>query len=357
MVSDQVLLEALEGIKEVSGCEVCISDADGVVISGTFNPGVDVLNDVISFIVSGEELYKAEGICITKEFYPGENMTFFLTMKGDSPVIETFTKMAALQIRQLCEAYDSKTPVNDFIGSVLTESILDINIDREARQLGVDIAADRIVFVAEAADEDGVSRLLEEAKRLFSTDEKSYVVVVGKNKIAVVTGCGEDEDTVKKASELYESLGKDKDLVSRVGYGSVTADIFGLSESFSEAMTAVDAGRMFFPGRQVISCDRLGLGRLIMELPTALCERFLTEHFKRSALDNMDAELLATINAFFDNSLNISETARQLFVHRNTLIYRLNKVQKITGLDVRKFDDAITFKVSVMVHKKIENTK
>lgn len=356
MVSDQVLSEALEGVKEISGCDVCLSDTDGALIAGTFSPNVDVLNDIISFVVSGENVYLTEGICIVKEYYPGENMTFFLTMRGETNGIEMFAKMAALQIRQLCEAYDSKTPVNDFIGAVLTDSILDVNIDREARALGIDIEVDRVVIVTEAGDENRITELLEEVKSLYSSDEGSYVVATGKNKIAVVTDCSDDDEAQHEAQKLFDVIGKELKLVERVGYGFVAADIFKISESFKEAATAVDAGRMFFSGKEVVSCGHLGLGRLIMELPKGLCERFLEEHFRRSALDNMDNELLTTINAFFENSLNISETARQLFVHRNTLIYRLNKVQKITGLDLRRFDDAITFKVSVMVHKKLENS-
>jgi carbohydrate diacid regulator len=80
----------------------------------------------------------------------------------------------------------------------------------------------------------------------------------------------------------------------------------------------------------------------------SLCEMFIKEIFGERNID-LDDETMVTIQKFFENSLNISETARQLYIHRNTLVYRLERLEKMIGLDIRKFEDAMTFKIAMMV--------
>ena len=136
-----------------------------------------------------------------------------------------------------------------------------------------------------------------------------------------------------------------------IGIGTVVENIKDLARSYKEAQVALEVGKVFDTEKNIISYENLGIGRLIYQLPTTLCEMFLQEVFKNGSLDNLDRETLLTIQSFFENNLNVSETSRKLFVHRNTLVYRLEKIRKITGLDLREFDHAITFKVALMVKR------
>ena len=155
----------------------------------------------------------------------------------------------------------------------------------------------------------------------------------------------------KLARSILDSLGLDKQSGSHIAYGAIVRELKEVSRSYKEARMALDVGKIFFDDRDVIAYSSLGIGRLIYQLPTTLCEMFLREVFKKNPIDALDQETLFTINKFFENNLNVSETARKLFVHRNTLVYRLEKIKKLTGLDLREFDDAITFKVALMVKK------
>ena len=136
-----------------------------------------------------------------------------------------------------------------------------------------------------------------------------------------------------------------------IAYGTIVNDIKEVSKSFKEAKLALDVGKIFYSDKKVIAYNRLGIGRLIYQLPMPLCKMFIKEIFDGKSPDEFDEETLSTINKFFENSLNVSETSRQLYIHRNTLVYRLDKLQKTTNLDLRVFDDAITFKIALMVVK------
>ena len=128
-----------------------------------------------------------------------------------------------------------------------------------------------------------------------------------------------------------------------------------LADRYKEAQVAIEVGKVFENEKPVIHYDNLGIGRIIYQLPTTLCEMFLSEAFKKNPIEALDEDTLDTINRFFENNLNVSETARKLYVHRNTLVYRLEKVKKITGLDLREFEDAILFKVAVMVKQYLDS--
>ena len=114
---------------------------------------------------------------------------------------------------------------------------------------------------------------------------------------------------------------------------------------------ALEVGKIFYVDKNVIAYSNLGIGRLIYQLPLPLCKMFIKEIFMNTSPDEFDEETLTTINKCFENNLNVSETSRQLYIHRNTLVYRLDKLQRSTGLDLRVFDDAITFKIALMVVK------
>ena len=177
---------------------------------------------------------------------------------------------------------------------------------------------------------------------------------MGESDVVLIQQLGENvgtRDLEKTAQLIEETLRENGESTVVVGIGTVAAHLRDLAKSYKEAQIAIEVGKVFDTEKYVVSYENLGIGRLIHQLPTTLCEMFLQEVFKKNPIDSLDKETLFTINKFFENNLVLSETARKLFVHRNTLVYRLEKIKKLTGLDLREFDDAITFKVALMVKK------
>jgi carbohydrate diacid regulator len=151
------------------------------------------------------------------------------------------------------------------------------------------------------------------------------------------------------ADHIVSALEKGDHGRIHVAYGNPVNEIKEVSRSYKEARMALDVGRIFFEEQDIIAYSQLGIGRLIYQLPIPLCKMFIQEIFDGRNPEEFDEETLTTIQKFFENSLNVSETSRQLFIHRNTLVYRLDKLQKSTNLDLRIFEDAITFKIALMV--------
>ena len=159
------------------------------------------------------------------------------------------------------------------------------------------------------------------------------------------------EEMNATSNMILDALPEEKRRDALIAYGTIVGEIKEVSRSYKEARMALNVGKIFFSERQVIAYSSLGIGRLIYQLPIPLCKMFIKEIFEGKSPDDFDEETLTTINKFFENSLNVSETSRQLYIHRNTLVYRLDKLQKSTGLDLRVFEDAITFKIALMVVK------
>jgi len=166
-----------------------------------------------------------------------------------------------------------------------------------------------------------------------------------------ITASTTNEDLEKIARSVEDALKNELYIRTVIGIGTVAEHLRSLADSYKEAQTAIEVGKVFDTDKTVMHYENLGIGRLIYQLPTTLCDIFLSEVFKKNSIDSLDQETLFTINKFFENNLNVSETSRKLFVHRNTLVYRLEKIKKLTGLDLRQFDHAIVFKVALMVRK------
>ena len=189
---------------------------------------------------------------------------------------------------------------------------------------------------------------------LFPDKSKDFVVSINETDIALVKEIREDTDTKsleKLAASVVDTLSGEYYTHCVVGVGTPVTGIRDLARSFKEAQVSIEVGKVFDTEKSIVTYDHLGIARLVYQLPTTLCETFLKEVFKKGSVESMDQETLFTIQKFFENSLNVSETSRKLFVHRNTLVYRLEKIKKITGLDLREFEDAIVFKVALMVKK------
>ena len=208
------------------------------------------------------------------------------------------------------------------------------------------------MIVEVGPDKDGDE--LDRVRSVFGGKTRDFVTAVDEHNIIVVKELGENDtyaDIDKIAAVIIDAFHDKNSKDIRVSYGTVVGEIKEVSRSYKEASMAMDVGKIFFADKRIIAYSALGIGRLIYQLPIPLCKMFISEIFENKSPDDFDEETLTTISKFFENSLNVSETSRQLYIHRNTLVYRLDKLEKSTGLDLRIFEDAITFKIALMVVK------
>ena len=228
-----------------------------------------------------------------------------------------------------------------------------MDIYSRAKKLHIQTDVKRVALIIET-DNAKDSNVLETMRTYFGSNSKDFVTAVDENNVIVVKDLSESDSAKeidRAASGVAAFLEKENYRNVRIAYGTTIGEIKDVSRSYKEARMALDVGKIFFEERDVIAYSELGIGRLIYQLPIPLCKMFIKEIFDGKSPDDFDEETLTTINKFFENSLNVSETSRQLFIHRNTLVYRLDKLQKSTGLDLRVFEDAITFKIALMVVK------
>ena len=262
-------------------------------------------------------------------------------------------KLAAFQIQSLLIAYKERFDKDNFVKNLLLDNLLLVDIYNRAKKLHIDTEARRVIFIVETNHEKDNSRL-DNIRGILSARTKDFITAVDEKDIIIMKQLGLTEgypELEKAAAEFYDALKSEGEENVRIAYGTIVNDIREVSKSYKEAKLALDVGKIFFDEKKVIAYSTLGIGRLIYQLPIPLCKMFIREIFEGKSPDEFDEETLATINKFFENSLNVSETSRQLYIHRNTLVYRLDKLQKSTGLDLRVFEDAITFKIALMVVK------
>ena len=249
--------------------------------------------------------------------------------------------------------YEERHDRGTFVKNILTDNILPGDIYVRAKELHFSIDAPRAVFLVRQLGHGDVAAV-EVLQGIFSDRLQDFVLSINESDIAVVKQINPSttSDDLRRMAQSMEDLLKTELFIKTViGIGTVSSHLRELADSYKEAQTAIDVGKVFDTEKTIIHYENLGIGRLIYQLPTTLCEIFLTEVFKKNSIDSLDQETLFTINKFFENNLNVSETSRKLFVHRNTLVYRLEKIKKLTGLDLRQFDHAIIFKVALMVRK------
>lgn len=268
-----------------------------------------------------------------------------------NPEDETAAELAVKKIKQLTSAYKEKYNKTNFIQNLLMDNILHVDMYNRAKKLHIDIEADRTVFLVETRkEEEGL--VLETMQQLFTPQMRDYITSVEEGSIVLVKYMEPDEteeDMQDVAKMIVDMLNTEAMAKVRVSYGNPSKKLDTLSKAYKEAKMALVVGRIFYMEEKIIPYGKLGIGRLIYQLPIPLCKMYLEEVFGDRLPDTFDEETVMTINKFFDNNLNISETARQMYIHRNTLVYRLEKLQKQTGLDIRVFEDALTFKIATMV--------
>ena len=280
-------------------------------------------------------------------------LEYVILAKGDAEDVYMIGKMATFQIQNLLVAYKERFDKDNFIKNLLLDNLLLVDIYNRAKKLHIETDVKRIVFIIETKTEKDTNAL-ETVRTLFSSKTKDFITAVDEKNIILVKEIKPSEtyeDMRKTAKVIVDMLNTEAMSSVNVAYGTIVNEIKEVSRSYKEAKLALDVGKIFYSDRKIIAYSNLGIGRLIYQLPLPLCKMFIKEIFDGKSPDEFDEETLTTINKFFENSLNVSETSRQLYIHRNTLVYRLDKLQKSTGLDLRVFEDAITFKIALMVVK------
>ena len=352
MISNQILQNTIEGLKAITRIDLTVMDTDGKILATTFSEPGDYENAVLSFVESPAESQVIQGYQFFK-IYDEHQLEYILLANGGSEDVYMVGKIAAFQIQNLLVAFKERFDKDNFIKNLLLDNLLLVDIYNRAKKLHIDTEVRRVIFIVETSHERNITAL-DSVRSLLGGKSRDFITAVDEKNIIVVKELGPDdgypemETTAQDIMDLLESEGEED---VRIAYGTIINDIKEVSKSYKEAKLALDVGKIFFDEKRIIAYSALGIGRLIYQLPIPLCKMFIREIFEGKSPDEFDEETLTTINKFFENSLNVSETSRQLYIHRNTLVYRLDKLQKSTGLDLRVFEDAITFKIALMVVK------
>ena len=350
MISSQVLQNAIDELRSITRIDLCVFDPEGRTVVSTFN-GDDISTDMVRlFNDSAADSQVIQGYHFFKIF-DDQVVEYILVARGSSEDTYMIGKVAVSEIQNLIVAYKERFDKNNFIQNLLLDNLLLVDIYNRAKKLNIEVEARRVVYMIETKQEKDLNAR-ELLKTLFATRTRDFITAVDERSIILIHELREDEDyeeVEQVANMMKDMLNSEAMATVRISYGTIVSEIKQVSKSYKEAKMALDVGKIFYSEKRIIAYNTLGIGRLIYQLPISLCEMFMHEVFGDNIPDSLDEETLTTINKFFENNLNVSETSRQLYVHRNTLVYRLEKLQKSTGLDIRKFDDALTFKIALMV--------
>lgn len=352
MISNQILQDTIEGIKGITRIDLCVMDTEGKVLASTLRDADEYEKAVLSFVESPAESQVLQGNQFFKVFDDNQ-LEYVILAKGKTDDVYMIGKIAAFQVQNLLVAYKERFDKDNFIKNLLLDNLLLVDIYNRAKKLHIETDVRRIVFIIETKNEKDTNAL-ETVRNIFSAKSKDFITAVDEKNIILVKEVKANEsydDMNKTAKVIVDMLNTEAMSTVHVAYGTIVNEIKEVTRSYKEAKMALDVGKIFYGNRNIIAYSNLGIGRLIYQLPIPLCKMFIKEIFDNKSPDEFDEETLVTINKFFENSLNVSETSRQLYIHRNTLVYRLDKLQKSTGLDLRVFEDAITFKIALMVVK------
>lgn len=288
-----------------------------------------------------------------KPFGTPQHHEYILFVEGTDLQATKYANLLAVSLSSIKQYYDEKYDRANFIKNVILDNILPGDIYLKARELRFNADVSRAILLIRIISHNDVS-VYDIIQNLFPDKSKDFVININESDIALVkeTRASTDmHDLEKLARSIVDTLSSEFYTHAVVGIGTVVEGIKDLAKSFKEAQVALEVGKVFDTEKTIVSYENLGIARLIYQLPTTLCETYLKEVFKKGSIESLDQETLFTIQRFFENNLNVSETSRKLFVHRNTLVYRLEKIKKLTGLDLREFDHAIIFKIALMVKK------
>lgn len=351
MISSQIIQTSIEELKTITKVDLSVYDLSGRMVAATIDMLELTTDLIVGFADSPADSQVIGAHHLLKVFDEGE-LVYILIARGNNDDVYMIGKIAVSQIQNLVIAYKERFDRNNFFQNLLLDNLLLVDIYNRAKKLHVDVAIPRVVFLVETKAEKD-STVTELLKGMFSSQNGDYITAVDESSVILIKALDNNEtaeDIDLIASTIADMMNTEAMLNVKVAYGTVVSELKDVSKSYKEAKMALDVGKIFYAEKNVVAYNTLGIGRLIYQLPINLCRIFIDEIFGDASIpDEIDEETLNTINKFFENNLNVSETSRQLFVHRNTLVYRIEKLQKSTGLDIRVFDDALTFKIALMV--------
>lgn len=356
MISNHKIQSALEEIKEISKTDLSLYTEKGKPVAATFEPEGDMEHAVTSFAESMAESQMLAGCHFFKVIVEGE-VEYILLTKASAEDSYMVGRLAVCQVRNLAAAYMEQFDRNNFMQNILLGNMLVVDMYNKAQKLHIE-QAERVVFVIDLEQKKDTTAM-ELIKNLFMAKTRDFITEVDEQNIILIKDTRdmkEEGDLQSLADMIADNMHTEAMIRARVGYGNRVYNLQDIAKSYQEAKMALEVGKIFYADKETIAYRYLGIGRLIYQLPMTLCDMFIHEVFGDDIPDVFNEETTTTIQKFFENNLNISETARQLYVHRNTLVYRLERLEKAIGLDIRKFDDAMTFKIAMMVlaHMKCE---
>ena len=350
MISGQVIKTSIEELKAITRVDLCVLDLEGNVVASTFELNDLSLNLITEFAESPADSQVIGTHHLLKILDEGE-LLYVLDARGAGEDTYMIGKVAVSQLQNLVIAYKERFDRNNFFQNLLLDNMLLVDIYNRAKKLHIEVSVPRAVFLIETGD-DKENPAAELLNGMFSSQIGDYITAVDERNVILIKALSPDEGYAgleRIAYTIVDMMNMEAMMNVRVSYGTIVEELKEVSKSYKEAKMALDVGKIFYEEKKVTAYGNLGIGRLIYQLPVNLCRIFIDEIFGSNVPDELDDETLTTINKFFENNLNVSETSRQLFVHRNTLVYRIEKLAKSTGLDIRTFDDALTFKIALMV--------
>lgn len=350
MITGQIIQTSIDELKAITKVDLGVYDLNGSEVASTMEKD-DITTDLITGFAASPADSQVIGVHHLLKIRDEGDLLYVLVARGMTDDVYMVGKIAVSQIQNLVIAYKERFDRNNFFQNLLLDNLLLVDIYNRAKKLHVEVSCPRAVYLIETKDEkDGI--VSEVLKGMFSPQAGDYVTAVDESSLILIKSV-ESITTPETLHELAETIvammNAEALLDVKVAYGTVVQELKDVSKSYKEAKMALDVGKIFYVEKKVIAYSTLGIGRLIYQLPVNLCKIFIEEIFGDNVPMDLDEETLNTLNKFFENNLNVSETSRQLFVHRNTLVYRIEKIQKSTGLDLRSFDDALTFKIALMV--------
>lgn len=351
MISTQIIANCIEELKQITKVDLAVFGIDGTLVTATFETDYITENLIKGFANSPADSQVIGKDHLLRVLDEGE-LLYILVASGENDETYLVGKIAVSQMQQLIVAYKERFDRNNFFQNLMMDNLLLVDVYNRAKKLHIEVTVPRVVLVIETGVEKD-NTTAELLRGMFSTQSGDFITAVDESNIILIKALEPNDgyaEIGKIAETIVDMINTEAMLNVRVGYGTIVQELKDVSKSYKEAMMALDVGKIFYVEKRVNAYGNLGIGRLIYQLPVNLCRLFIDEIFGDNDPGSFDEEIVSTVNKFFENNLNVSETSRQLFIHRNTLVYRVEKLQKSTGLDVRTFDDALTFKIAMMVY-------
>ena len=352
-MSNRLFQTVIHQMKDVVGCTIGAIDENGIIVAcSDFAKIGESKQRVKEQLAFSHDSLVVDGY--TYRFIgTGNKNDSIVFAEGEDNEANKIVQLLAITLGNIRTLYNEKYDKGSFIKNIILDNILPNDIYVKSNELHMANDEHRVVIVVKFQSITELSAY-EIIQNVLSENSKDYVINISEQDIVIVREISEEctiEELEENAHKLIEQVADEYSAKILIGISPIVEKLKDLAKAYKEARIALEVGKVFDIERPVISYENLGIGRLIYQLPTTLCDIFLQEVFKKGSLESLDRETLMTVQSFFENNLNVSETSRKLFVHRNTLVYRLEKIRKLTGLDLREFDHAVTFKVALMVKK------